>query len=39
MLYAGTDPESYVTEYTLVYEDNLEEKLGGECAVFACFCA
>ena len=21
MLYAGTDPESYITEYTLVYED------------------
>jgi len=21
MLYAGTDPESYNTEYTLVYED------------------
>ena len=23
MLYSGTDPESYITEYTLVYEDNL----------------
>ena len=22
MLYSGTDPESYVTEYTLVYEDS-----------------
>ena len=22
MLYSGTDPESYITEYTLVYEDN-----------------
>ena len=22
MLYSGTDPESYTTEYTLVYEDN-----------------
>ena len=21
MLYSGTDPESYITEYTLVYED------------------
>jgi len=21
MLYSGTDPESYTTEYTLVYED------------------
>jgi len=21
MLYAGTDPESYITEYTLLYED------------------
>ena len=23
MLYSGTDPESYITEYTLVYEDNI----------------
>jgi len=22
MLYSGTDPESHITEYTLVYEDN-----------------
>jgi len=22
MLYSGTDPESYITECTLVYEDN-----------------
>ena len=22
MLYSGTDPESYITEYILVYEDN-----------------
>ena len=22
MLYSGTDPESYITEYTLIYEDN-----------------
>ena len=22
MLYSETDPESYITEYTLVYEDN-----------------
>jgi len=22
MLFSGTDPESYITEYTLVYEDN-----------------
>ena len=21
MLYSGTDPESYITEYTLVYEE------------------
>ena len=21
MLYSGSDPESYITEYTLVYED------------------
>ena len=26
MLYSGTDPESYITEYTLVYED---QPLGG----------
>jgi len=23
MIESGTDPESYITEYTLVYEDNL----------------
>jgi len=23
MLYSGTDPESYITEYTLVYEDKV----------------
>ena len=23
MLYSGTDPESYITEYTLVYEDKI----------------
>ena len=23
MLYSGTDPESYITEYTLVYEDKM----------------
>ena len=23
MLYSGTDPDSYITEYTLVYEDHL----------------
>jgi len=28
MLYSGTDPESYITEYTLVYEDQ-----GGECVL------
>ena len=22
MLYSGTDPESYITEYTFVYEEN-----------------
>jgi len=22
MLYSGTDPESYITEYTLVYEES-----------------
>ena len=26
MLYSGTDPESYTTEYTLVYEDNRNEE-------------
>ena len=25
MLYSGTDPESYITEYTLVYEEKLVE--------------
>jgi hypothetical protein len=25
MLYSGTDPESYITEYTLVYEDKSED--------------
>ena len=25
MLYSGTDPESYITEYTQVYEDNVED--------------
>jgi len=25
MLYSGTDPESYITEYTLVYEDKLAD--------------
>jgi len=24
MLESGTDPESYITEYTLVYEDKIE---------------
>jgi len=24
MLYSGTDPESYITEYSLVYEENIE---------------
>ena len=23
MLYSGTDPESYITEYTLVFEDKI----------------
>jgi len=27
MLFSGTDPESYITEYTLVYE---EKMVGGE---------
>jgi len=26
MLYSGTDPESYITEYTLVYEDKTRAK-------------
>ena len=25
MLYSGTDPESYITEYSLVYEDKQTE--------------
>jgi len=28
MLYSGTDPASYITEYTLVYEDTVQ-RLGG----------
>ena len=28
MLYSGTDPESYITEYTLVYEDERTFNLG-----------
>ena len=24
MLYSGSDPESYITEYTLVYEDKMD---------------
>jgi len=36
MLYSGTDPESYITEYTLVYEDkpstlNPKQIVVGEC--------
>jgi accessory colonization factor AcfC len=27
MLYSGTDPESYITEYTSVYEEKPSEKL------------
>ena len=27
ILYAGTDPESYITQYTLVYEDHLKGAL------------
>ena len=27
MLYSGTDPESYITEYTLVYEDNWRDEI------------
>jgi len=26
MLYSGTNPESYITEYTLVYEDKPETR-------------
>jgi len=29
MLYTGTDPESYINEYTLVYEDKEEKKKSG----------
>jgi len=34
MLYSGTDPESYITEYTLVYEDNKNEMAGSEMPAF-----
>jgi len=30
MLYLGTDPESYITEYTLVYEDSQVLRNDGE---------
>jgi len=35
MLYSGTDPESYITEYTLVYENklSLEGGVGSEVCV------
>jgi len=26
MLFSGTDPESYITEYTLVYEDDMQSR-------------
>ena len=29
MLYSGTDPESCITEYTLVYEDKLKQLIQG----------
>ena len=28
MLYSGTDPESYITEHILVYEENPNAKAG-----------
>ena len=33
MLYSGTDPESYITKYTLVYEENIMD--GGCIPVYA----
>ena len=33
MHYSGTDPESYITEYTLVYEDNKAIGHVGSCQV------
>ena len=32
MLYSGTDPESYITGYTLVYEDKLSRSSETRCA-------
>jgi len=29
MLYSGTDPESYITEYTLVYEEQIRQLWSG----------
>ena len=29
MLYSRTDPESYITEYTLVHEDNISIRATG----------
>jgi len=31
MLQSGTDPESYITEYTLVYEDKIVSDRGDRC--------
>jgi len=33
MLYSGTDPESYITEYNLVYEDKITPQTLTRCSV------
>ena len=33
MLYYGTDPESYITEHTLVYEDKITPQTVARCLV------
>jgi len=33
MLYSGTDPESYITEYTLVYEEKIERQVDLGCSL------
>jgi len=34
MLYSGTDPESYITEYTLVYEDEFPARARTGFSIF-----
>ena len=36
MLYSGTDPESYITEYNLIYEENICDPHGPSGGVGQC---